>query len=165
MKKSFRSEVIPLSEVPRAAEPDSRQVVLVVDDEPLVAKTLALILSGAGFAATAVQSAREALTLAQTRPPAFLLTDVHMPGMTGVELALTFTTEFPECKILLFSGRATPEDLLPAVKAGIEFPMLAKPVHPTEIIEYVSRSLKHRGRMTESAHLEREANAIYAQEL
>src|SRR6185437_8599400 len=148
MKISIHREIVPLSEVPRTDESasDGRQTVLIVDDEPLVAKTLALILSGAGFAATAVHNAREALVLAQRRRPAFLLTDVHMPGMTGVELALTFTTEFPECKILLFSGRATAEDMMPAVKAGVEFPMLAKPVHPTEIIEYVSRSLRHRTR-------------------
>jgi CheY-like chemotaxis protein len=156
MKITIHPEVVPLSEVPRADElqNDRRQIVLVVDDEPLVAKTLALILSGAGFSAVAVQSGREALSLAQTMPPAFLLTDVHMPGMTGVELALTFTSEFPECQVLLFSGRATAEDLMPAVKAGIEFPMLAKPVHPTEIIEYVSRSLKHPVCGTEPAHLD-----------
>jgi CheY-like chemotaxis protein len=167
MKISIRREIVPLSEVPRNREPenDRRQVVLVVDDEPLVAETLALILSGAGFAATAVKSGREALTLAQKRRPAFLLTDIHMPGMTGVELALTFTAEFPECKVLLFSGRATAEDLLPAVEAGIELPMLAKPIHPTEIIEYVSRSLRHPVRRPEPAHLQYEAAAAYAQEL
>ena len=109
MKKLFRSEVIPLSMVPRGDERGGRErpVVLVVDDEPLVAKTLALVLSGAGFTAIPVNSGSDALDMAQTVRPAFLLTDVHMPGMSGVELALTFNTAFPDCKVLLFSGTAT----------------------------------------------------------
>jgi DNA-binding NarL/FixJ family response regulator len=64
-----------------------------------------------------------------------------MPGMSGVQLALTFTTSFPDCKVLLFSGTATARDMEPAISAGIEFPMLSKPVHPTQIIDYISRSL------------------------
>jgi len=145
MKKSLRSEVIPISEVPNGNKRKSEKpAVLVVDDEPLVAETLALILSGAGFAARAVNSAYEALDLAYTVRPAFLLTDVHMPGMSGVELALMFRTGFPDCKVLLFSGRATAQDMMPAVAAGVEFPMLAKPVHPTQIIDYVSKSLAER---------------------
>lgn len=165
MKISIHREVIPLSEVPRTHDHANvgKHVVLVVDDESLVAETLALILSGAGFAATAVTSSREALSLAHIIRPEFLLTDIHMPGMTGVELALSFNTKFPECKVLLFSGRATAEDLIPAVKAGIEFPMLAKPIHPTQIIEYVSKSLGHTVRRPSPADVRNEAVA-FAQE-
>jgi len=143
MARIPRYDVIPLSQIPlsdRRAIGD-RRVVLVVDDEPLVAETLALILSGAGFSAKAVNSGSDALELAKAVRPAFLLTDVHMPGMTGVQLALIFKTDFPECKVLLFSGRATAQDLAPAVEAGVQFPMLPKPIHPTQIIDYISRSL------------------------
>jgi CheY-like chemotaxis protein len=143
MKRPFRCEVIPISEVPRTHEraESARPVVLVVDDEPLVAETLALILSGAGFAARAVHNGSDALDLAQAIRPSLLLTDVHMPGMNGVELALIFTTSFPDCKVLLFSGRATPQDLAPAIEAGVKFPMLAKPLHPTQVIDYISKTL------------------------
>jgi CheY-like chemotaxis protein len=140
---SYRHEVVPLSEVPREEEhaETCTPVVLVVDDEPLVAETLSLILSRAGFAATAVHNGAEALRFAQAIRPAFLLTDVHMPGINGVELALAFAHFFPECKVLLFSGTATAADLAPATNAGVQFPMLLKPIHPTEIIKFVSKSL------------------------
>jgi len=143
MKKPIRSQVIPFSEVPRTDDRADRDrpIVFVVDDEPLVAETLALILSGAGFTAKPVNSAYEALELAYIFRPAFLLTDVHMPGMSGVELALMFRTGFPDCKVLLFSGKATPKDMEPAIAAGVELPMLSKPIHPTEIIDYISKSL------------------------
>ena len=143
MKTSFHYEVVPLCEVPLPKErhEGERQVVLVVDDEPLVAETLALILSGAGFAAIAVNSGSAALDIARAIQPAFLLTDVQMPGMSGVELALTITDMFPHCKVLLFSGRATAQDLAPAIAAGVEFPMLPKPIHPTQIIDHISKRL------------------------
>lgn len=145
MPTSFHHEVVPLSEVPRTDECRAayRPVVLVVDDEPLVAETLSLILSGAGFAATAVHSGAAALQFAHSIEPAFLLTDVHMPGIDGVQLALRFTDTFPRCKVLLFSGTATAADLAVAHKAGVQFPMLSKPVHPTEIIDFVSKSLSY----------------------
>ncbi len=143
MPLSLRYEVVPLSEVPREQERRDayRPVVLVVDDEPLVAETLSLILSRAGFSATAVNSGADALKFSQAIRPAFLLTDVHMPGINGVQLALTLTHAVPECKVLLFSGTATAADLIPAIKAGVQFPMLSKPIHPTEIIDFISRSL------------------------
>jgi DNA-binding NtrC family response regulator len=64
-----------------------------------------------------------------------------MPGIDGVQLALTFADVFPDCKVLLFSGTATAEDLAQATTAGVQFPMLSKPIHPTEIIEFVWKSL------------------------
>ena len=139
----FHCEVVPLSQVPKSDQhpKNGKPFVLVVDDEPLVAETLSLILSSAGFDTKAVHNGNAALKLAQSVQPAFLLTDVHMPGMSGVELALTFRVAFPDCKVLLFSGTPTAQDMAPALEAGVEFPLLQKPIHPTEIIEYVWKSL------------------------
>jgi CheY-like chemotaxis protein len=58
-----------------------------------------------------------------------------MPGMTGVELAIQFKQSQPECKILLFSGQAATSDLLrKAREQGYEFELLAKPVHPADLL-------------------------------
>jgi len=59
-----------------------------------------------------------------------------MPGMNGVELAIAITRTHPKTKVLLFSGQAGISEILEESKAkGFEFPLLAKPVHPTKIIE------------------------------
>jgi DNA-binding NtrC family response regulator len=63
--------------------------------------------------------------------------------MNGIELAMTVAEQFPTCKILLFSGHATGADLAEARAGGYDFPLLAKPVHPAEIVKYISRRLKH----------------------
>jgi CheY-like chemotaxis protein len=144
MALSFNWTVVPLAEVPQ--EDVEQQIavhplVLVVDDEPLVADTLAAILSRAGFDTVAAYGASAALELARAVQPAFLISDVYMPGMNGIELAMTLLKSCPTCRVLLFSGHATMEDLKEARAAGYDFPLLAKPVHPVEIIGHLSRYL------------------------
>jgi DNA-binding NtrC family response regulator len=68
--------------------------------------------------------------------PEYVLTDIMMPGMNGMELAIAITQTHPATKILLFSGQAGISEILEESKAkGFEFPLLAKPVHPSRLIE------------------------------
>jgi DNA-binding NtrC family response regulator len=141
MARSIHWEVVPIAQVPREDLEDGmslRPVVLVVDDEPMVADTLATILSQAGFEARAAYDATDALQTAREKPPGFLLTDVWMPGMNGIELAMQMAREFPGCSILLFSGNASMADLEGARRAGYEFPLMAKPVHPAQLVRYIA---------------------------
>lgn len=61
---------------------------LVVDDNPLVADTLAEILRSHGYTASVAYDGEEALQLALLAPPDFVISDVFMPRLTGVELAV-----------------------------------------------------------------------------
>jgi DNA-binding NtrC family response regulator len=140
MARKLHFEVIPLSEIPAASDDTKRRAVLVVDDEPLVADTLAMILSQAGFEARPVYTAKAALHAARERSPGFLLTDVQMPETDGIELAMQIAEEFPTCEILLFSGHANRSDLESARKAGYEFPIVEKPIHPEHLVRYISSS-------------------------
>jgi DNA-binding NtrC family response regulator len=107
----------------------------VVDDEPIIASTLAAILNNSGFQATAFFSAEEAICAVESSGPNLLITDVVMPGMNGIELAVQFKTLCPDCKILLFSGQAVTNDLLnSAALQGHEFELLAKPIHPKDLL-------------------------------
>ena len=64
-----------------------------------------------------------------------LISDVIMTGMTGIEAAIKTREKMPRCKILLFSGQAATADLLERARAqGHEFEILAKPVHPTDLL-------------------------------
>jgi CheY-like chemotaxis protein len=64
-----------------------------------------------------------------------LITDVIMTGMTGIEAAIATQAKLPSCKILLFSGQAATADLLEKARQdGHEFEILAKPVHPTDLL-------------------------------
>ncbi|WP_254059517.1 response regulator [Granulicella sp. L46] len=118
-----------------------RPIVMVVDDEPLVADTLAMILTHAGYRAVRAYDAKTALEMASVRAPDLLISDVAMPEMNGVELALGMVAMAPGCKVVLFSGHARSVDLIRAYDAGHDFPLMAKPMHPTEMLGQVAKSL------------------------
>jgi DNA-binding NtrC family response regulator len=111
------------------------RVVFVVDDETIIAKTLAMILSNAGFKAVAFDDPLDALEAAKTSVPNLLITDVVMPKMTGIVLAIQFRHAYPESKVLLFSGQASTADMLEkAHQEGYDFDILAKPIHPADLL-------------------------------
>ena len=142
MSEKLDIEVVPISEIGRASGAISRPVVLVVDDETVIADTLSIILSRNGFTVLTAYDGKSALELAQMAHPDLLLTDVVMPGMTGIELAITLTDADPKCKVLLFSGHATTVDLLAdANKQGHHFNLLSKPVHPSDLLHCISDCL------------------------
>ena len=113
----------------------SKLRVIVVDDEPVIANTLAIILNQAGFEARAVFSGEQAIELLESFQPEMLIADVVMPGMTGIEAAIAVRNKLPKCNILLFSGQAATTELLEQARTqGHEFEILAKPVHPSDLL-------------------------------
>ena len=109
--------------------------VFVVDDEHVIASTLAAILKLHGYCAKAFTSPLEALAAAQATAPDLLISDVAMPGLSGVDFAIQMKTQHPNCKILLFSGHAHTQDLLEDARSqGHDFELLQKPVHPFRIL-------------------------------
>lgn len=146
MSSRRSSPVVPIDQVPPEDTSAYRPVVLVVDDESAIADTLTEILSRSGYAAMTAYDGNDALETALLTPPEMLITDVILPGMSGVELAITVRRIFPDCKILLFSGQASTADLLTsAKKEGHHFTLLSKPVHPRELLACVAESLRQRG--------------------
>jgi CheY-like chemotaxis protein len=139
-------EVIPIKEAPTndcSLFPEQhRPVILVVDDEHVIADTLTAVLRRSGFAAFAAYDGLSALELAAVIPPQLLIADIAMPRMNGVQLAMTLVNTIADCKVLLFSGHASHIDLLEASKAGFDFPLLTKPVHPALMLAHVAESLK-----------------------
>jgi CheY-like chemotaxis protein len=112
--------------------------IVVVDDEPTIALTLAVILQRNGFDAAAFTHPFEALAEVRQRPPDLLITDVMMPGISGIDLAITLKKEHPECKILLFSGQAATAGLLKAAAAaGYDFELVSKPIHPADLLKKI----------------------------
>lgn len=113
----------------------SKPKVLVADDERVIADTLAMILNQSGFEAQAVYSGEKALELATTFEPDMLISDVIMADLNGIDAAIRIREIRPGIKILLFSGQAATADLLEKARArGYEFEILAKPVHPQDLL-------------------------------
>jgi CheY-like chemotaxis protein len=109
--------------------------VLVVDDERVIADTLAIILNQNGYDAAAVYTGTAAVERARSVRPDLIISDVIMPDVNGIDAAINIRKFLPGCKILLFSGQAATADLLESARdQGHEFEILAKPVHPQDLL-------------------------------
>ena len=116
-------------------ETSTKPKVLVVDDERVIADTLSMILNQSGFESRAVYSGEGALEMAQAFEPDMLISDVIMADLNGIDAAIRIRGLLPRIKILLFSGQAATADLLEKARAqGYEFEILAKPVHPQDLL-------------------------------
>lgn len=146
MSETRNSPIVSTEKAPTAHGNGHRPRVLVVDDETAIADTIAKILSLSGFPAIAAYDGNGALETALLRPPELLITDVVLPGMNGIELAITIKRVYPDCKILLFSGQASTSDLLATAHSkGHRFTLLNKPVPPQELLAMVAENLNANG--------------------
>jgi CheY-like chemotaxis protein len=146
MSPKFSFPVVPLKDVAKedvvVLPLTHAPVILIVDDEKVIADTLSIILTHAGFITMTAYDGVSALRIANAITPALLISDVVMPGITGVELAIMLTQSIPNLKVLLFSGQASTVDLLEKARhGGHHFTALTKPVHPTDMLKRISECL------------------------
>ena len=114
--------------------------VLIVDDENAVADSLALVFSVAGYDTRVANSAEEAAEIIRQWEPRLVILDVVLPGMNGIEFTIQLKNSHPGCRVVLFSGQEITSSLVQnAQERGHEFAILAKPVHPTLLLEEASR--------------------------
>jgi DNA-binding NtrC family response regulator len=117
---------------------EKQPCIFVVDDEEDIAKMFAVVLQMNLFNAIPYFDPQEALDAAKHSPPDFLLTDVMMPKMDGVELAMAIRAVAPNCKMLIFSGQEASENLIKkANERGYNFTLVLKPIHPTKMVELI----------------------------
>ena len=84
----------------------NKKRVLVADDEPSVRQFIERALSYAGYEVTAVADGNAALQALGTKAYDLLLTDIVMPDLDGIALALKVAKDYPKTKILMMSGYA-----------------------------------------------------------
>ena len=112
-----------------------KPLVFVVDDEPIISSTVAMILECKGFDAKSFTNPIKALAAACLQAPDLLISDVVMPQMSGVELAIQVKKQCPDCKVLLISGQVYRVEYELARENG--FALLTKPVHPTDLLKQI----------------------------
>lgn len=116
-------------------EDQNKTKVLVVDDERVIAETLATILCRSGFNAIASHSGEAAVEMAADFHPDIVISDVVMGPLNGIEAGIRIRALLPDCRIFLFSGQQATGDLLEKARAqGHQFEVLAKPLHPIDLL-------------------------------
>jgi CheY-like chemotaxis protein len=83
-----------------------------------------------------------ALAAARGKSPDLLISDVEMPGLSGLDLAIQMKAQYPTCQVLLFSGRPSSMDLLDAARVrGHDFDLLMKPVPPLQFLTEIRKKI------------------------
>jgi putative two-component system response regulator len=119
--------------------PANPATVLVVDDEPLVCQAIQRKLASSGFAcavATEPQQAKHLLALQQFD---VMVADIHMPGISGLELLDHARQVAPACRVILISGSPTTEDIARAITRGA-YDYIQKPFNMSDLICSVVRA-------------------------
>ncbi len=128
MKMDLRSSAKPAGRRPRP-------MVLVADDEPIIGATLVEILQEEGYDAICVSDGESALFWAQQTRPDYLVTDIVMPKLNGIELAKRIQVLLPETKLIVFSGQAGSSELIGRAQAeGLRCEVLSKPIKPEALL-------------------------------
>jgi CheY-like chemotaxis protein len=122
-----------------AALPSGRRI-LIVDDDVHVAETLELILLARGYKARTANSAEDAIETIASWEPELAIVDVMLPRMNGIEFGDVLRSNYPNCQLILVSGHPGTEDLLKVARKDGHplLEILAKPLHPTRILEIVA---------------------------
>ena len=120
--------------------------VLVVDDEADARELMTAILEHHGAIVTVAADVPSALDAFDTAPPDVVLSDIVLPGRSGLDLARELRRRPTlEAALIAVSGFSAPESVNGALAAGFDFHM-AKPVDPAELIEVIRGAARLRTR-------------------
>jgi two-component system, NtrC family, response regulator HydG len=115
-----------------------KERILVVDDSPDTLDILQQNLASRGYEVTGASGAAEALGLMAGATFDLVLTDMKMPGMTGIDLTRIVREQYPGMEVMMITGYATVENAVEALKTGAE-EYLAKPFTDEELFAAVDR--------------------------
>jgi CheY-like chemotaxis protein len=108
--------------------------ILVVDDEPLVADTLGIILQRTGFEVRVTYDGLDAIAAARSFRPDIVLAEYSMPNMNGMDACIEIKRILPACRIIMLSGQSLSEEFEPYRSRGYDFAILSKPIHPSDLL-------------------------------
>ena len=131
--------------------------ILVVDDELFFRQLYRDLLEDAGYAVVVCSSGDEAVRLLESQPFDLVLTDVVMPGRSGIDV-LRFAKALPSPpEVVMVTGYASLDSAIESLKNGAR-DYLVKPFNPEELKHLISTCLEQRRLLAENAHLKRQIN-------
>lgn len=116
--------------------------ILLVDDDENLRWVLKTQLEDMGYVISEAADGEQALAAIEKEPPALVLTDLKMPGLTGLELLARLQSEYPEVPAVIITAFGTIQSAVEAMRAGA-YDYLTKPIDHDELGIVVSRVLEH----------------------
>ncbi len=129
--------------------------VLIIDDERSIVETLRILLRGEGFDVSVSDSGRDALTRLPEIEPDVILTDIRMPGVTGIDVLSAVRERDPDLPVILMTAQASLQSAVQAVNQGA-FYYVQKPFHNDEMAALCRRAAQTRALTRENRQLKKE---------
>jgi two-component system NtrC family response regulator len=114
---------------------------MVVEDEESLRRVIQAQIVGMGYKVSVAGSVNEALELLQANPHDLILTDLQLPGKSGLDLLKTVHAEYPETTVILMTAFGSVSNAVEAMKSGA-YDYLTKPLHPYELRALINRALE-----------------------
>jgi|SRR5689334_1424492 two-component system, NtrC family, response regulator len=130
----------------------TRNRILIVEDDDGLRQVIDTQLARDGHDVTSVGTAEEAIAVLDKSPQELVITDLNLPGLSGLELLKTIRLEHHETTAIVMTAYGTIQTAVDAMKQGA-YDYVTKPVHPYELKTLVKRSLDHQ-------RLQREVQAL-----
>ncbi|MGH7669086.1 MAG: sigma-54-dependent transcriptional regulator [Gemmatimonadaceae bacterium] len=134
---------------------NARPTVLVVDDESGILESLRILLRNEGFEPSMAHGGKQGLEMLGELRPEIVLTDIRMPGVTGVEILAAARQNDPDVPVILMTAQATLQSAMQAVNEGA-FYYIQKPFRNDELIAILKRAAEHRELRIENKSLKQE---------
>jgi DNA-binding NtrC family response regulator len=134
--------------------------VLVVDDEPMIVSLLSTILREKGWDVTEARSGTDGIDQLDRARFDVILTDLVMPGDSGIDLLRAAKEIHPDVEVILMTGYATADTAIEAMRNGA-FHYIMKPLKPVEVVNLVEKAYSQRQLQRENRFLKSEIRAAY----
>ncbi len=138
----------------------TKKRILIVDDDESLRWVTQAQLHQSGYDVAAAENSASALEQIRNVPPDLVITDLKMPGMSGLELLKEIRAEYPEILVIMVTAFGTVENAVEAMKTGA-YDYVLKPVNMDELRLIVDRGLEHLGLQEEVRSLRRSLDQKY----
>jgi DNA-binding NtrC family response regulator len=135
--------------------------ILLIDDEPRNREALSLLLGKAGYQVQTAASGEEALEILAETPYAVIITDLFLPGVSGIDILKTVKTDYPYSNVILITGNASAETAVEAMKEGA-FDYITKPVSFDKLELLVTKALEKSHLVAENLYLRQQLRGRFS---
>ncbi len=146
---------------PPMSEPLSKEAttVLVVDDEPSNLESIERIFAREGFRVLTAQSGRQALDECRRHRVDVVLTDLMMPGMSGIDVIKALSTVAPDAEVVVMTAYGTIETAVESMREGA-YDFVEKPLKRMQIVKTVKKAAERHALVAENKTLRQELSAL-----
>jgi two-component system, NtrC family, response regulator AtoC len=134
--------------------------ILVVDDEQSNREALTLLLQSAGYKVHSASSGEEALSILQQTPFEIVITDLFLPGVSGIDILKQVKMDFPYINVIVITGQASAETAVEAMKEGA-FDYITKPFNFEKLKVQVAKAIEKSRLVAENLYLRQQLRGKY----